>query len=148
MKFREDGETRYFLISEDGRFKMREESRDAVKGQVFYEFAWEREPRLLAVVLADKTEILGSKPRIINVAIDMTELRRSMTGNKYLDQLQRTMSSDDLHELGDIIAPTLPEFYRPRVESTARADLIVNVSQKFDGGEVRNYRNGEMLGGK
>ncbi len=141
MKFREDSETRYSLISEDGRFKMRSESRDAGQGKVFYEFAWELEPRLFAVVLADKVLSYGSGPRTVDVTIDMAELKRSMTQDKYLDQIKRTMSDDDLYELGEIIAQALPEFYKPRIPT--KDGLIVNVSLKFDGGEVRKYRNGK-----
>lgn len=144
MKFREDSETRYSLISEDGRFKMREESRDAGQNEVFYEFAWERDPVLRTMIRADKVLSYGSGPRTVDVAIDMAELKRCMTRDRYDDGLKRTMSDDDLHELGDIISQALPEFYKPRIPTNA--GLIVNVSLKFDGGEVRNYRNGKMLG--
>jgi hypothetical protein len=149
MKFRENSDSRYSLISEDGRFKMREESRDAGENKIFYEFAWERDPVLRTMIEADKVLSYGSGPRTVDVSIDMAELRRSMTQDKYLDRLKRTMSDDDLHELGDIIAQALTEFYTPRIVTMPpTAGLIVNVALRFGGGEVRNYRNGELLGGK
>ena len=97
---------------------------------------------LLSMIPADKILSYGSGPRTVDVAIDMAELRRSMIRDTYDDGLKRTMSDDDLHELGDIIAQALPEFYKSRLPT--KAGLIVNVSLKFEGNEIRSYRNGEM----